>query len=410
MRLPALLLPQTALRVSVFSLLWPLFEPVVVLEPSGVSAPAPASPLIKAGLVEVARPPAGPPAAGSPQAAQLDRLVGQWEAWAAQHRGSERAEALKAGLKLPESQDESLGQLMSEIRRPGQKVGASLRDAPPEVAGDLFLRLMHLQDQEAAEMEDLLSRVKFGERLLGQSMGLDEADTPPADYEEPFARKLPPLEHDLPSDQQLERRLRAWVGLARRAGQDDAWLATANLPAVQALLEAANQRLRLDSPERRSPAGASAPLPDATAGQPPDPASPLAQEAARLVLPDLGHLDEDELVELGQALVREGVLIQMRQGLKNMLDRLAGAPWSAELQKDLVGGCRMLAESLAGHVLAAGFTPGPASRGLSILAFPGLRRQQVLGLLAGEQVAGLPRRQDWPQAWPAGSCPLIALW
>ena len=410
MRLPALIFPQTALRGSLFSLLWPLFEPVLVLEPAGLGAPAPVTASSRAGLVEVVRPPADPAAMDAPKAADLGRLIAQWEQWTAQNKGTERAESLKAGLRLPAPDDESFRQLIRDIRGGKRDASRDLAEDLPELAGDLFLRLMHMQDQEAAEMEELLAKVQFGERLLGQAMGLDQEDTPAADYEQPFWQKLSPLDHDLHSGQHLRRRLQAWAGLARRAGHADAWLASADLPAVRSVLEAANRRLRPETLEARSPAGASAPMPDALAGLPPDPDSPQAQEAARLVLPDLGHLTADELLELGSALARQDKLEHLRQGLADLLGRLANETWSARLGKDLAGPARAMADSLAEQVRKAGVTPGPTGRGLSILVFPGLDRDHLLGLMAGGPQADLPARGDWPHNWPAGSGILLAAW
>ena len=68
-----------------------------------------------------------------------------------------------------------------------------------------------------------------------------------------------------------------------------------------------------------------------------------------------------------------------------------------------------MAESLAGHIKELGLHL-PLNRGLSVLAFPGLSQGQVLGLMTDPDDTSLPRPQDWPQAWPVGSCPVLAVW
>ncbi|MFZ5587776.1 MAG: hypothetical protein ACOZHQ_17795 [Thermodesulfobacteriota bacterium] len=410
MDLPALLFPQTAPRRSTLTALAPLLAPVLVLEPAGLGASPPTSPLAAAGLVRTIGAAAEPDQTGE-RARQADALLRQWEAWAAQNRYSGATELFKAGLRPPQpAAEESFRDIMADLRgqakaaRPGQ-------EPPPQLSGDLFLRLAQLQDQEEAEMEELQAKVDSGQDQLEQALGLDLEDHAGADYAEPLAAKLPPVDYDRSDDALWSRRLAAWTGLAARAeiGPGPVWLATASLPVVSILLERANRRLRLAQPDLRSPAGASAPIIYPTEDMPPDPDSPLAQEALRLVLPDLSRLTDQEFLALCQGLEREGVLGQMRQALANLLARLAAEPWSAGLQAELAGHGRQLADSLAGHVAALGH-PLPPARGLSVLAFPGLRREQVIGLMAGADDAGLPQGRDWPQNWPAGSCPLLAAW
>ncbi|MFH1035846.1 MAG: hypothetical protein V1806_15170 [Pseudomonadota bacterium] len=400
----ALVFPRTALRRSLFSLLWPLFQPVLVLEPSGLSAVAGASPLEAAGLVERRRPPYHPADQGADQR-HMARLLSQWEAWAAQHKGSVLSEAFKAGIELPDPDRETYQELRKDIKS-GRPEVKPLLAAAPRLPDDLFLRLMQLQDQEAAQMEELQAKVESGQDRLSRIIGLEEEDVLPADYEEPFGQKLPPLDYDLSLDPHLARRLEAWAGLARRAGVDSVWLATADMAAAGWLMAAANRRLLPGEP-------AGTLLAAAPPQAPPDD-SPLAREAARLVLPDLAHLDDEQLLGVGQALARNGVLDQMRQGLHNLLTRLAVEPWSAALCQDLAAPARMLAESLAAHLAEhladQGLEPGPPRRGLSILALPGLTQAQALGLLAGGGDEGLPALAAWPARWPAGSCPIIAAW
>ena len=90
-------------------------------------------------------------------------------------------------------------------------------------------------------------------------------------------------------------------------------------------------------------------------------------------------------------------------------DREVAAAIVAVAGGELAAAARQLAESLAGHVQELGHDL-PLSRHLSLLAFPGLSRTQVLGLMASPDDSSLPPAGDWPQGWPAGSCPLVAVW
>lgn len=413
MDLPALLFPQIAPRRSTVTALAPLISPLVVVQPAGLGAPEPASALTAAGLVRLVGAAAEP--GQTSDAAATDGLLRQWEAWTAQNRASGATELFKAGLRPPEAPaEENFRDILADLRgkakphRPGQA-------PPPQLSGDLFLRLLQLQDQEAADMEELTAKVDSGQDALDRALGLDLEDHAEADYEEPLAAKLPPVDYDRADDALWARRLGAWAGLAGRAEIGSAWqtgsvwLATASLPAVGILLERANRRLRLSQPDLRSPAGASAPMPDLAAGLPDDPSTPLAQEALRLVLPDLSGLSDSEFLALREGLEKEGVLSQMQQALANLLGRLAAEPWGAALQAELAGHARQLADSLAGHIADLGHAL-PPGRGISVLAFPGLSQAQVLGLMGGAEVTGLPPAADWPDQWPAGSCPLLAIW
>ncbi|MFH1060999.1 MAG: hypothetical protein V1797_20235 [Pseudomonadota bacterium] len=407
MDLPALLFPQIAPRRSTLTALAPLISPLMVIQPANQGASPAQTPLAAAGLVRVVNAAAEPGQTGD--AAATDALLRQWEAWAAQNRASGATELFKAGLRPPEAPaEESFRDILSDLRgraktrRPDQA-------PPPQLSDDLFLRLLQLQDQETAEMEDLQAKVDTGQDALDRALGLDLPDHAEAGYEEPLAAKLPPVDYDRADDALWARRLAAWAGLASRSETGPVWLATASLPAVGILLERANRRLRISQPDLRSPAGASAPLPDLTAGLPDDPRSPLAQEALRLVLPDLSGLGDADFLALREGLEKEGVLSQMQQALANLLERLAAEPWGAGLQAELAGHARQLAESLTGHIADLGHAL-PLGRGISVLAFPGLTQTQVMGLMTGAEVAGLPPAAAWPHQWPAGSCPLLAIW
>ncbi|MCA1905635.1 MAG: hypothetical protein LDL11_03470 [Desulfarculus sp.] len=409
MSLSALLFPQTVARRSALVSLAGLFNPVLVLEPWGPDRPAADSPLQRAGWLRVLRPATDSEGYGQ-TAQQADALLRQWEAWAAQNRGSGLADFVKAGMMPPQPDpDEAVGDILRDLRT-GRPSPLKPPSAPlPQLSGDLLLRLAQRQDQETAEMEELAAKVEAGQDRLGKVLGLDQEDSPPADYDQPFDRKLPPLDYDQTDQVLWERRLRAWSQLAARIDTGEALLASACLPAVAILLERANRRLRPAVSDLRSPAGSSAPLPELGAGLPPNPDSPQAQEAFRLVLPDFAGLDDQRLLALAHDLEARGLLSQMRQALANLLARLRTEVWSAALAGELSAAARQLAESLAGHVQELGHDL-PLSRHLSLLAFPGLSRTQVLGLMASADDSALPPADDWPRGWPAGSCPLVAVW
>jgi hypothetical protein len=143
---------------------------------------------------------------------------------------------------------------------------------------------------------------------------------------------------------------------------------------------------------------------------PPPADSPLAQEAARLVLPDLTDLEPEELAGLGERLTQEMGLDGLREELQALLQRLSQQRWSGELQAEAAAE----AQRLGGKCLAlAGghdSRPGQDTRGLSLLVFPGLSREQVLALMHDQQPKDLPAKEDWPDAWPAGSCLMLVAW
>ncbi len=403
--LPALLFPYTAPRRGVISALLPWWAPLTLLEPPSLDPRAGAAgPLEQAGLVR--RLPAGAGADGcdDPEAKRLAGLLRQWESWLRQGRESGEVEAVKAGVQPPPPEETVRG-LMSEIKDFG-RARQEAKPSHPQVEADLFLHLAHIQDQQAAEMEGILAQVDRGQRKLSHSMGLDGEDASPADYEQVFYHRLPPVDYSLREDRHLMRRLQAWATLAEQAGGEGGWLATASLPAVQLLLERANRRFAAPPPDLRSPAGAAVPLAGRSAG--PDPATPQAQEAARLVLPDLDGLSDQELAELPGRLDGEK-LDSLRSGLAGLLELLAGEPWSPGLREELGRRARELAGS-AGELLTAAGAQAAGQRGLSLLAFPGLSRAQVLALMRGQEPPDLPQPQAWPEQWPAGSCPLLAVW
>jgi hypothetical protein len=413
MQLPALLFPRTAPRPSALAALFPLFEPLLVMAPPalpGFTPAQPDGPLAQAGLVRALSPAGDDDAASGAEARRLSALLRQWEQWVAEHHGSGQAEALKAGLALPDPDFESRPSLRGDIKTYGlPKPAGGQAGPPPEVEAALWLHLLHRQDQQAGELEDLMARAEAGQRSLGQLMGLNEEDREPADYEQGFATKLAPLDYDLDEGRQVVRRLKAWAILAGGLEAGQAWLATTSLATVSWLGERVNARLAFAPGEFRSPAGALSPL-GAPPQAEPDPDSPLMQEAFRLVLPDLSRLDEAALLDLRDRLTETGALEPARRSLEGLLERLSREPWSARLKAELSTGGRALAEALGQTMAEALGLAEPPTRGLSVLALPGLTRADLLALMAGGAVDTLPRREDWPSNWPAGSLPLLAAW
>jgi hypothetical protein len=406
MQLPALIFPQTALRASLVARLAPWFQPVRFLTPPSLAEREP-GPLEQAGLAQRVRPPQGADQAGGRRAQELAGLLRQWEQWTREQAGSGMLEAVKAGVQPPEPPETVRG-LMKEIRRFGEGRPARGDGAPPAADADLLLHLAHVRDREAADMEGILAKVEHGQQELGRALGLEQADSAPADYEELFYERLPPVDYTLDPEKLLPQRLGAWATLAAETPEARGWLATANLPAVQLILERANRRLHSLAHELRSPAGAAMPGPGVAGPPPAD--SPLAQEAARLVLPDLTGLAPEELAGLGERLTREMGLDGLREELQALLQRLSQQRWSGGLQAEAAAE----AQRLGGKCLAlAGghdSRPGLDTRGLSLLVFPGLSREQVLALMHDQEPKDLPAKEDWPDAWPAGSCLMLVAW
>ncbi len=408
MSLPLMLFPGTMLRPSTAALLIPWFGPLLLLRPPSLE-PEPESPLTTAGLLRQVAPQAGAEGADG-KAGELAGLLKQWEQWVRDHAGSADLAALKVGVKPPPPPETVRG-LMGDIKEFGRpKEGQPA--PPPEVTADLFLHVAHLHDRGTLEMDGMLGQVEAGQKRLATIMGLDQEDTSPADYEEAFQDRLPPLEYDLDDQTHLERRLAAWAVLAQGLGAEaeGVWLATANLSAVQVLLERHNNTLSSLGQDFRSSAGVTMPGPGA--GAPPSADSPLAQEAARLVLPDLSGLDQEGLLALRAKLAAQGEghdLNQLQESVATLLGKLSREKWSAGLRDEVAAQARELAETATALAAQAG-VEGPG-RGISILVFPGLKRPDLLALMrSAEPGARLPSAGKWPQDWPAGSCPLIAAW
>jgi hypothetical protein len=408
MSLSLLLFPGTMLTPSAAASLLPWFGPLLLLRPPSLE-PEPESPLSAAGLLRQIAPPAGAEAAGG-KAGELAGLLKQWESWVREHAGSADLAALKVGVKPPPPPETVRG-LMEDIKEFGRPKDGQPAP-PPEVTADLFLHLAHIHDRQAVEMDGMLGQVEEGQKRLSEIIGLTQEDATPVDYEEAFQERLPPLDYDLADQKHLERRLAAWALLAGGlgAGAQDAWLTTANLAAVQVILERHNNKFLSLGQDFRSPAGATMPGPGA--GAPPPADSPLAQEAARLVLPDLSGLDQAGLVELREKLMAQDEghgLAQMQQGVAGLLAKLSREKWSAALREEVSHEARELAEKATALAARAG-AAGPG-RGISILVFPGLKRPDLLALMRSAEAGGpLPAAEKWPQDWPAGSCPVVVAW
>jgi hypothetical protein len=409
MALPLLQFPGTILRPSTASALIPWFGPLMLLRPPSLE-PEAESALSEAGLVRQIAPGAGAEAAGG-KAGELAKLLKQWEQWVRDQMGSSTLAALKAGVKQPPPPETVRG-LMNDIKDINQpKEGQPA--PPPEVTADLFLHVAHIRDREALEMDGMLDKVDKGQERLSQSIGLNQEDATPADYTEAFLERLPPLEYDLDDQTHLERRLNAWALLAGGLGAEavDAWLATSNLPALQILMERHNSRISSLGKDFKSPVGATMPGPGV--GAPPPIDSPMAQEAARLVLPDLSGLDEPGLVALRDNLKTgddANGLNEIQQGVSGLLGKLSREKWSADLHDQVSMQARELAEKATALAAKAGVDQ--AGRGISILVFPGLSRGDLLALMRSTDASAmpLPALEKWPQDWPAGSCPVVVPW
>jgi len=406
MPLVALMFPATALRRSMLCGLAPLFESLAVLQPPSLGPEALAAPQAWQALVQVRRPRSGADQAAAPQAQQAAKLLRQWEQWVRLHQGSGQVEAVKAGVQPPPP-PETFRSLMGQIknyRASGSEAGPPL----PQVEADLFLHLAHIQDQEAAGLEEALAQARQSQERLAHSMGHDQADHQPADYETHLLDRLPPVDYSLPQEHLLSQRLSAWATLAAETDLGGAWLATASGEAARLLLERAAALVQPPVKDLRSPAGAVSPLQMGPVSPHPD--NPLAQEAARLLLPDLCGLEDEALLSLAARLAAEPRLDLLRQRLGHLAQRLADEKWGAGLAGELAREAQELAADYADLVAAAGVKPGPSLRGLSLLSFPGLGQDELLALMRGGRTPAAPQLKDWPDHWPDGSCPVWALW
>ncbi len=358
MALPLMIFPATALSRSAFFSFWPWGQPLLVMEPPGVASAA-APDWLPDGALEFLRPPAT--SGADPRA--LESLRRAWEEWLGLHQGSGQAEALKLGLALADDEETKLS-LKRELRGFGHPAPQPAAGLPPEAADELFLLLLHRQDVEAGEMEELLVKTMAAQRAMDLALGKMEEDHTPAEYEQPLTERLLPRAQWSEPEEKLSRRLAAWAGLARRLPEGQGgWLATPSLETAQILMERAGQ----------------------------------AQEAGRLTWPDLGQVEAQIAPELSQA----GFVREARARLATLLTRLAGEPWSPELKQALAGQARELSQDFTAGL--RGMLPelGPQERSLGLLAFPGLSQGQVLELMQGQE-PGIAQAQ--------GSCPLLAAW
>ena len=406
MELSALIFPATALRRSLMTALCPLFKPLEVLLPPSLEPGATAAPPGMEDLVNALRPQGGADGSGLAPARQAADLLRQWRQWQSEHQGSSQAEVIKAGVQ-PAPPPETFRSLMGNIKNykgPDGKDQAGL----PGVEADLFLHLAHVQDQQAAELEQALSQARQGESRLRSSMGHDQQDHQPVDYEAPLLDHLPPVDYTLPQEHLLEQRMAAWATLAEGLKAEGAWLGTGSGAAARLLLERAHEAVQPPAKEYRTPAGAVSPL--GLAPLSPRPDNPLAQEAARLVLPDLSELDDQAFLDLCARLDQDPDMDLLRQRVNHLAQRVAGEKWWPGLAPELGQEAQELAETYGDLVQKVGVQAGGRPRGLSLLAFPGLTRQDLMVLMRGEKPAEAPGMADWPENWPAGSGVLWALW
>ena len=400
MTLPALILPRTALRFSEVKALAPLCSPLLVVEPPSLEPVAYAPELLDSGLIKVLRPP------DPVDQAQLKRVAAmksQWEQWRERMRGSGALEALKSGILLEEDQEGSLGNIRRDIRRYGREVMD--QGLPPQDRADLLLHLAHLQDAEGAELEELLSGVEGFSQNLAAVMGLTAEDAEPADYLQAGLDRLPPLDYSLPGGEQLQARLSAWATLAGPLAGPDARLATSQPAAAAWLMETANRRLGPQGGlEERSPAGASRIDPLALT---PNPDTPLAQEAFALQMPDLSALDLAGLSGLHAGLREGGELERLRAEMGAILGRLAGEDWNRDQRDALAQAAGDLAGRWREAVAATGLADSGRTRAWRVLAFPGLKREDLFTMMRRGDAGGLPGPEQWAGGKPKGACPLI---
>ena len=91
-----------------------------------------------------------------------------------------------------------------------------------------------------------------------------------------------------------------------------------------------------------------------------------------------------------------------RDGLANLLTRLASEPWTASLQEQLQVAADELSRRAAAMAGEAEGVAGFETKTIGVLAFPGLNREKLLSLIKDDQPA-----EFWPAESPAGCCPLV---
>lgn len=401
MNTPALIFPHTALLRSMLGELFLFFEPLETLEPAGLG-PADDWPALTAAGVTKVLAPAEPP---DPAAVKrMQALVRQWEQWVAQSKGSGRLEAMKAGINLPTDDPEGLGAIRQGVREYGKQVEQD-EPLPPEVRADLMLHLAHAQDRDAADLEGLLGSVADTEKILGSSMGLDAGDSEPAGFEGAL-KNLSPVSYSMDQARDIAPRLAAWASLAGRVDLGPGWLATSSPEAAWLLMDRANQRFGKPA-DCCSPAGAVRiewPPPKA------DGEGPQAVEAARLDLPDLGGLKAEQVLELKQRLDADNGLHALRRELVFLLNFLADSKWDVHIYKEAREWGQRISGQLFDLLESRGISAAPSGRRLSLIAFPGLDRRQVISLMTKAQAEDIPPASAWPIQWPAGAWPLVVVW
>ncbi|MCB2228504.1 MAG: hypothetical protein KQH53_17620 [Desulfarculaceae bacterium] len=406
MELSALILPSTALRRSVLVSLCPLFKPLCVLQPPSLEAGAEAAPPGLEGLVAKLRPGGGADGSDNPQARQAAEQLRQWSEWLSRNQGSSAVDAVKAGVQPP-SPPETFRSLMRDIKSYQGAEGQG-EQGLPGVEADLLLNLAHIQDQQAAELEQALSQARQGESRLRSSMGQDQEDHQPVDYEAPLLDHLAPVDYTLPQEHLLEQRMAAWATLAAGLDAGEDWLATSSGAAARLLLDRAHELVQPPVKEYRTPAGAVSPLGLAPMAARPD--NPLAQEAARLVLPDLSELDDQAFLSLCAKLDQDRDMDLLRQRVNHLAQRVEGEKWWSGLAPELAQEAQELAQTYGDLIEKAGVTAGGRPRGLSLLAFPGLTRADLLALMKNQKPVDAPSLKDWPDSWPQVATPVWALW
>ncbi len=379
MTLPVIMFPDTVLRPSVLAKISPLFKPVCLLAPPSLDQKA--EPDADSGLVKVLHPAInqGADAAGDAEPKRMAMLLRQWEQWVRESQGTGLAEALKAGV-MPET-PETVRSVMGELKTYGQSK-ASARQTP-EVTADLMLHLAHIHDTQAVEMENALSGYEKGREKLERSMGHMEDDHERADYEDAGLDDLPPLDYSQNIDHLLPSRLSAWATLAATLGDNEDWLITTHAQAIDILAARANAGLKDQPPELRSAAGVVAPFDDV----PPEKGSDLVQLVAEIDLAK--YADPGDGGASG--------LDPIRDGIEKMLNQLAEGPWGAEAVDNAAQAAAALAADF--NALVAGSSEAGGQVALKIIAFPGLKRGDILGLMKDSQLS-IPAEQRGGGAWP----------
>ena len=396
-----LVFPHTRLRRAMFGGMLPWLRPLVIMSPASLNEKAVSDDLLETGLFELLLP---TDRSSHPRTEEVLEVLRKWEDWVAVQRGAGRLESLKAGVNPPVPGLENLRSVMEDIKDPQRKKPLSGAAAPPPPKDPAVLvHLAHIWENQAAEMEELAALV--GQKSLNLGNILDDDESVPKELKDLNQISLTPPDQEQTDERLLSQRLEAWARLIEGVDKKDLYLATANLPAARLLLERANRVFYAEEETKRSAAGATSLVDLPPESRVENPA--LSVEAFRVILPEFMAPDLTGLARLCLDLCERPGLAEPTAELEAVLAYLGNTPWSDELGKKVKKEVRELGLKMIRAMEQSGAALGAGQVNLSALVFPGISREQLLGLLKGQSVPESERDFDkgsslviiaWPMA------------